>query len=93
VNFFQDLIDLFFTTEQTVDRGGDTHIDILRTVSAFRTILAFIDESHAGSRRRPRIGEVADEIKVMSEALFALQVIDQIGRGKVLEISEAVRLL
>jgi hypothetical protein len=91
--FLQDLIDLLITAEKTVGRSGDTHIDILRTVSAFRTILAFVDESHISIRRRPRIGEVADETKVIGKTLYALQVVDSVGQRRLMEVSDAIRLL
>ena len=69
------------------------HIDILRTVSAFRTILAFTSGSQSSNRRRPRIGQVADEIGVIGEALYSLRVVDQDGRSRLLETADAVRSL
>jgi len=55
--------------------------------------LAFVDESHINIRRRPRIGEVADETKVIGETLYALQVVDSAGQRRLMEVSDAIRLL
>jgi DNA-binding transcriptional ArsR family regulator len=79
---------------QVVDRlpetdNPDTKIDILRSVSALRTTLAFIDDS-AGVRQ-PRIGQVIDDIELLSRLLFSLGIVD--AREEFRYIAKSIREL
>jgi len=68
---------------------NETNIDLLRSISAARTILAYID-THSASRR-PRIGQVVDELELLSGLLFSLGIID--ARDELRSIAQELKKL
>lgn len=68
------LLDAAKNMDGTGNTDTDTKIDLLRCISALRTILTFVNNDV--QTRRPRVGQVAEDIQLLAGLLFRLGIMD-----------------